>query len=560
MRNASVLFVLLVIISSSFVVKAEVPPSPEVRPKIVPIEEPQENDSALYLDLGDNSIERGDGVNITFGMQNQSNTKQFVGGYLYSLSIDGAVHETLIDNKRTIPLLMYFFMETYESENLTRFPGGNYTITFLVNSTNRGIMKLQKYLFIETNPNASVKFIIAQVNHIGFTVNRSENIILVMENVGAANAFDINIDIQTLEEPLGLVQSSLPFHLPILQPNHAKSLKFVLNPGRLGIGLIELRTEFRNSEGVASNGILRLDVPVLPRVITQVQISPDIQVDNISTVKIDIINLENQPILIRNKLESDKIFFNPSIFTEFELEKSISVEFTGRVFEKGWAYVSYTLTFLDSDGEGEAVLVKDSLNIKIGDTIGVLGDKNQDFTTILLLILLILTLIALGVVILLLLRPMLKNRILQKLLPTKINRRVDYPTDKILIDGSNVAWDEPSPDGKADIANLVLAVRELENAGFREIKVIVDAALRYQVKDTKKFDELAKKGVFKVLPAKVSGDLFILRLSQQTGAVILTNDLFKEFRERFKWIDSRRVPFSIIGGQFFLHPLASTYS
>jgi len=155
---------------------------------------------------------------------------------------------------------------------------------------------------------------------------------------------------------------------------------------------------------------------------------------------------------------------------------------------------------------------------------------------------------------------MLKNRILQKLLPTKINRRVDYPTDKILIDGSNVAWDEPSPDGKADIANLVLAVRELENAGFREIKVIVDAALRYQVKDTKKFDELAKKGVFKVLPAKVSGDLFILRLSQQTGAVILTNDLFKEFRERFKWIDSRRVPFSIIGGQFFLHPLASTYS
>ncbi|MHA2172322.1 MAG: hypothetical protein ACXAB7_20830 [Candidatus Kariarchaeaceae archaeon] len=46
-----------------------------------------------------------------------------------------------------------------------------------------------------------------------------------------------------------------------------------------------------------------------------------------------------------------------------------------------------------------------------------------------------------------------------------------------------------------------------------------------------------------------------MRLSAQNGSLILTNDLFKEFREEFSWIDQRRVPYSILSGELYLHPI-----
>ena len=48
---------------------------------------------------------------------------------------------------------------------------------------------------------------------------------------------------------------------------------------------------------------------------------------------------------------------------------------------------------------------------------------------------------------------------------------------------------------------------------------------------------------------------FILRLSRDTGALILTNDLYKEYRDEFDWIDKKRVPYSIINGELYLHPI-----
>ena len=52
-----------------------------------------------------------------------------------------------------------------------------------------------------------------------------------------------------------------------------------------------------------------------------------------------------------------------------------------------------------------------------------------------------------------------------------------------------------------------------------------------------------------------AADKFILRLSRDTGALILTNDLYKEYRDEFDWIDKKRVPYSIINGELYLHPI-----
>ncbi len=524
-----------------------------------PPPEPEENDSLPILSLESNSVERGDTFNATFGMQNQSNPEQFIGGYPYSLILEGPIEPHYLFNGTTVPKLVSLKVETYDPDDFNHFPAGNYTVRFVVNSTNRGLMEVNRTISITINPDAKVRFIMAQVNRIGFAVNRSENIILFMENIGSANAFDIRINIQKIEPPIGLEQSVFPFRLPILKPNRSEPVYFRLEPDRFGIGTLELQTEYKNSEGVAVNGIISMDVEVLPKIQTDLKISSDINVENISKVVVTLQNLEKTPVLIRNQLESDKIIFPPNNFDETTLEDSMEIEFLGSVYDKGRAFITYTLFFIDSDGEGEAVLVKESHSIFISDSSIEVPSEGGDLTTTFLIILLTSILAGIVVIIVLLLKPQLKNMILRKLLPTKINRSLDYPTDKIIVDGSNVAWDEPTPDGRANVDNLIIAINELENAGFKDIRVIVDAALRYQVKDTKKFDQLSKKGTFKVLPAKVSGDLFILRLSQQTGALILTNDLFKEFRERFKWIDTRRVPFSVMSGQFFLHPIASEY-
>jgi hypothetical protein len=137
---------------------------------------------------------------------------------------------------------------------------------------------------------------------------------------------------------------------------------------------------------------------------------------------------------------------------------------------------------------------------------------------------------------------------------------LEFENNKVVVDGSNIAWEELSDSGKPKIENVIMAIETLEQYGFKDITVVADAALRYQIEDPHNLDERVKEGIIKVLPAKVDGDSFILRLSRSSGALILTNDLFKEYREEYRFIDQRRIPYSIINGTFYLHPLYETES
>ncbi|MEK9716204.1 MAG: hypothetical protein VW394_05535, partial [Candidatus Heimdallarchaeota archaeon] len=109
--------------------------------------------------------------------------------------------------------------------------------------------------------------------------------------------------------------------------------------------------------------------------------------------------------------------------------------------------------------------------------------------------------------------------------------------------------------GKPKLENIKLAKKVMSKNKFEDIIIVVDAALRYQIQDRKQLDKEANEGFIKVLPAKVDADKFILRLSRDTGALILTNDLYKEYRDEFDWIDKKRVPYSIINGELYLHPI-----
>ncbi len=136
----------------------------------------------------------------------------------------------------------------------------------------------------------------------------------------------------------------------------------------------------------------------------------------------------------------------------------------------------------------------------------------------------------------------------------RIFPELNYPFETAILDGSNIAWEEKNSANKPKIANIEAMINRLSRANFKKIITVADAALRYQIDEQKRLDQLVKEGAIKMLPARVDGDKFILRLADEENAMIISNDMFKEFREEAPWIDERRIPYTILEGEVYLHP------
>jgi len=147
-----------------------------------------------------------------------------------------------------------------------------------------------------------------------------------------------------------------------------------------------------------------------------------------------------------------------------------------------------------------------------------------------------------------------------QLTKTRIFPEVNYPFETAILDGSNIAWEEKNPSNKPKIANIESMINRLSRANFKKIITVADAALRYQIDEQKRLDQLVKEGAIKMLPARVDGDKFILRLADEENAAIVSNDMFKEFREDSPWIDERRIPYTILEGEVYLHPTSASPS
>jgi hypothetical protein len=133
---------------------------------------------------------------------------------------------------------------------------------------------------------------------------------------------------------------------------------------------------------------------------------------------------------------------------------------------------------------------------------------------------------------------------------------VTYPLNKVILDGSNIAWEEKNTLDKPKISNIENMINRLSKVNFNKIITVADAALRYQIDNQRRLDKLVKEGAMKMLPARVDGDKFILRIAEEEKAMIVSNDMFKEFREMKTWIDQRRIPYTILDGEVYLHPTA----
>jgi hypothetical protein len=122
----------------------------------------------------------------------------------------------------------------------------------------------------------------------------------------------------------------------------------------------------------------------------------------------------------------------------------------------------------------------------------------------------------------------------------------------VLVDGANIAYAERTKDDKPKMSNIIALCKTLRDKGFKPL-VIVDASFRYEVDDPDQLEALLDDQELRQSPAGTEADYFLLETSEETGAVIVSNDTFTDFRDQFDWIENRRVPVMIINGEVILY-------
>lgn len=507
------------------------------------------------LNVSNPVVEKGNAISILVGLVEKSNVSSFVSGipfHLWLLDIERNQSRSLV-NQTTTEGFYNYTLETYFTSQ--PLDSGTYLANVAFNVSGEVVTTNASFQIV-LDPDARVIFQPSYTLIDFIQVGENLTISLKIENVGASNAFNVSVSLQSIDEPVGLIASQFPLRIPLISPEELVVFNFTVAPSRFGIGRLSFITSYSNSEGISKVGTTNIVFRILPRLTASFSPNNELFSGNLTTFQIRITNLEQANFTISYVLSSDLISF----FSDIETNKqtilagaTLTQSVSGAVLKDGLATVTLRVVFFDQDGNeaADVLIITQTFSISTSPINIII---NQSPATLLFILNLLILISLLGTVIVLYLKPDLRNRMLRRFMAPSIPE-YELDTDTVIVDGSNVAWEKPDSSGRADLANIDKAVESLKQAGFKEIIVIADAALRYQVSNKEEFDRAAKKGKIHVMPAKVSADHFILRLAKERNAMILTNDLFREFRDQQEDIDNKRIPFTIFKGRVYLHPL-----
>jgi len=131
---------------------------------------------------------------------------------------------------------------------------------------------------------------------------------------------------------------------------------------------------------------------------------------------------------------------------------------------------------------------------------------------------------------------------------------------KVVLDGANVAHASRGNDkAKPSVENILKVVHKLSNKGFTEITIISDASLRYRLTDKERLEELESICEYRTAPAETAADVFLIEFVKTEGCLLVTNDTFKEWKLKDKWvaenIDYYKMAFMIEGDNVLMPDL-----
>lgn len=72
--------------------------------------------------------------------------------------------------------------------------------------------------------------------------------------------------------------------------------------------------------------------------------------------------------------------------------------------------------------------------------------------------------------------------------------------------------------------------------GYNDITIIADASLSRISESSQVLHELPKEVVYLVAPPNVTADEFLIDNAKKDKCLIITNDLFRDWKNKDKWI------------------------
>ena len=122
----------------------------------------------------------------------------------------------------------------------------------------------------------------------------------------------------------------------------------------------------------------------------------------------------------------------------------------------------------------------------------------------------------------------------------------------VVIDGSNVAYEEQTDDGKPRLENIELAI-DATRKEYDRVVVIVDAALHHQIDQPARLETMLDEQAIHQAPADTPADYFVLQTADELQADVLSNDTFRQYHKQWPWIEHRRIPYMIIDRRLIIY-------
>ena len=119
---------------------------------------------------------------------------------------------------------------------------------------------------------------------------------------------------------------------------------------------------------------------------------------------------------------------------------------------------------------------------------------------------------------------------------------------RAIVDASNVAH---AGERGARLATLLAVRDELREEGFDPI-LVADAALRHQIDDKAGYERLVDSGELRQAPAGTDADYFILKFAHELGAMVVSNDRFRDGGRLADEAKRRQIRFMVMEGEVVL--------
>jgi hypothetical protein len=124
----------------------------------------------------------------------------------------------------------------------------------------------------------------------------------------------------------------------------------------------------------------------------------------------------------------------------------------------------------------------------------------------------------------------------------------------LVIDGNNVILHTRNSVNGGTLGNLNRLIEKCSKEGY-DCLPLVSAKLKYTIDNPKQLLDSINQGTIIETPAGTDSDLFILETTKLFQAFVVSNDLFREYREQYYEVLKRRVPFLIIRNKVIIPSL-----